>query len=65
MEEREDSIHRLKKNKAPGQDEGPMELFKTLDDENLDTVLTLINDIRKGQFLEHMNKANVITLFKR
>ena len=66
MEELREVIRKFKKNKAPGPDGTPIELFQWLDDEALKPFLTHINTCwEKGEITEGMDNANIAVLFKK
>ena len=66
MQELKEVINKLKKNKAPGPDGTPIELFQWLDDEALEPLLTHINECwEKGEITEGMDNANIAVLFKK
>ena len=57
-------IKKMKKGKAPGPDNIPMDLFKIMDDGNLNHVLALINNIKNGYaYPEQLTQADVVTIF--
>ena len=51
------ALKKFMKNKAPGPDEVPIELLKQLDVDNLSLVLALINEIKNGEFPEHIKEG--------
>ena len=66
LSELEDIVKRLKKNKASGPDEVPMEFFKWLDESNLGRVLELLNFWWENNiFPEDKLKAYVASIYKK
>ena len=66
MQELKEAIHKFKKNKTPGPNGTPIELFQWLDDEALEPLLTHINECwEEGKVTEGMDDANVAVLFKK
>jgi hypothetical protein len=60
------TIKRLKKGKAPGPDLAPIEFYKWLDEENLDTLLTIFNEWwTTGTFPEEKLKAITASIYKK
>ena len=61
-----ETVKNFKNNKSPGPDGIPMEFFKFLDAEGLDCILDILNDCWENNIMpEHMELANVVTLYKK
>ena len=66
MEELKMVIKKFKRNKSPGPDGVPIELFQWLDDDTLEPILTHINTCwESGTITEGMNDANIAVLHKK
>ena len=66
MEDLNMAVKKAKNNKAPGPDGIPMEFFKWSKGELRNETLEIINQIwRNTWFLENMEEANVVTLYKK
>ena len=66
IEELERFLKKAKNNKSPGPDGIPMEFYKWLNSDLKHEVLDIINKIlSENWFLENMEEANVVTLYKK
>ena len=66
MDELIETVKLFKNNKSPGPDGIPMEFFKLLDAEGLNCILDILNDCWENNIMpEHMELANVVTLYKK
>ncbi|MCS5642106.1 MAG: reverse transcriptase family protein, partial [Dehalococcoidia bacterium] len=66
MKEIKTALKKMKKNKAPGPDEIPVDLIKCMDEGNLQIILEMINKWRRaGALPESLTQADVVTIFKK
>ncbi len=66
MKELKTALKKMKKNRAPGPDEIPVDFFKCMDGDSLQIILEMINKWKRANTLpETLTKADVVTIFKK
>ena len=66
MKELIETVGHFKINKSPGPDGIPVELFKWLNADGLECILEILNECWENNVMpEHMEYANVVTLYKK
>ena len=61
-----DKVKKIKRRKAPGPDEIPMEIFKEMDEENLEEILKLPNQWWKDEDIPTETlKARIVLIYKK
>ena len=66
MDELVDTVKLFKNNKSPGPDGIPVEFFKWLNADGLSCILEILNECWENNVMpEHMELANVVTLYKK
>ena len=66
MDELVDAVRLFQNNKSPGPDGIPVEFFKWLNTDGLNCILEMLNECWENSVMpEHMELANVVTLYKK
>ena len=60
------AVKKLKRRKAPGPDEVPIEIFKEMEDHSIAIIVQILNDWwNKGSIPEEVLQARVVLIFKK